>query len=99
VRVIPISDESAEAARSVASRLEEHKVRVHVDDRSETLNYRIREAETLKIPYMAVIGKREAENDSIALRVRGAGKKQEVMQVADFVNLVNNQIATRAIAP
>jgi threonyl-tRNA synthetase len=99
VRVIPISYESAEAARSVASRLEEHKVRVHVDDRSETLNYRIREAETLKIPYMAVIGKREAENDSIALRVRGAGKKQEVMQVADFVNLVNNQIATRAIAP
>jgi threonyl-tRNA synthetase len=99
VRVIPISDENAEAARSVASRLEEHKVRVHVDDRSETLNYRIREAETLKIPYMAVIGKREAENDSIALRVRGAGKKQEVMQVADFVNLVNNQIATRAIAP
>jgi threonyl-tRNA synthetase len=63
------------------------------------LNYRIREAETLKIPYMAVIGKREAENDSIALRVRGAGKKQDVMPVADFIAMVKEQIETRAIAP
>ena len=47
---------------------------------------------------MAVIGKREAENDSIALRVRGAGKKQEVMAVADFIGIVKSQIETRAIA-
>jgi len=72
---------------------------VHVDDRNETLNYRIREAETLKIPYMAVVGKREAENDSVALRIRGAGKKQDVMAVADFVALVQDQIKSRAIAP
>jgi threonyl-tRNA synthetase len=99
VRVIPISDDNAAACESVANRLKEAGARVHVDNRSETLNYRIREAETLKIPYMAVVGKREAETDSIALRVRGAGKKQEVMPVADFITMVKEQIETRAIAP
>ena len=72
-------------------------MRVHLDDRSETLNYRIREGEMLKIPYMAVVGKREAEADSIALRVRGAGKKQEVMPVSDFIARVADEIATRAL--
>jgi threonyl-tRNA synthetase len=99
VRVIPISDDAADASRSIVERLKSAGARVHLDDRSETLNYRIREAETLKIPYMAVVGKREAESDSLALRVRGAGKKQDVMPVADFVSLVTEQIRTRAIAP
>ena len=99
VRVIPISDEAAAAAGSIVDRLKAGGARVHLDDRSETLNYRIREAETLKIPYMAIVGKREAESDSLALRVRGAGKKQDVMPVADFVSLVTDQIRTRAIAP
>jgi threonyl-tRNA synthetase len=99
VRVIPISDDAASAARSIVDRLKAAGARVHLDDRSETLNYRIREAETMKIPYMAVVGKREAENDSIALRVRGAGKKQDVMPVDDFVSMVVGQIETRAIAP
>jgi threonyl-tRNA synthetase len=99
VRVIPISDDAADASRSIVERLRSAGARVHLDDRSETLSYRIREAETLKIPYMAVVGKREAESDSLALRVRGAGKKQDVMPVADFVSLVTEQIRTRAIAP
>src|SRR5215212_2307881 len=93
VRVIPIADDVKEFAKSVVERLKARGVRVHLDDRSETLNYRIREAETLKIPYMAVVGKREAENDSIALRVRGAGKKQDVMPVADFIAMVEDQLA------
>ena len=99
VRVIPISDDVTDAARSVADRLKARGARVHLDDRSETLNYRIREAETLKIPYMAIVGKREAENDSIALRVRGAGKKQDVMPVAEFIAMVEDQLASRALVP
>lgn len=99
VRVIPIADDFADAARSVVERLKARGARAHLDDRSETLNYRIREAETLKIPYMAIIGRREADADSIALRVRGAGKKQEVLGVADFIALVEDQLATRALAP
>jgi threonyl-tRNA synthetase len=99
VRVIPISDETRSAAQSITDRLQVRGMRVHLDDRSETLNYRIREAEKLKIPYMAIVGKREAESDSLALRVRGAGKKQEVMLVEDFIARVQDELATRALVP
>ncbi|HUQ48543.1 MAG TPA: threonine--tRNA ligase [Gemmatimonadaceae bacterium] len=97
VRVIPIATDFTEAAKSVVDRLKAAGARAHLDDRSETLNYRIREAETLKIPYMAIVGKREAESDSIALRIRGAGKKQDVMTVTDFIEVVKGQIETRAL--
>jgi threonyl-tRNA synthetase len=70
-----------------------------VDDRTETLNYRIREGELQKVPYMAVIGQREAESDSLALRVRGAGKKQEVMAVAAFLERIEGEVRSRALAP
>ncbi|HEY7482524.1 MAG TPA: threonine--tRNA ligase, partial [Gemmatimonadales bacterium] len=99
VRVIPISDAQAEAAHGLARRLKGAGLRVQVDDRPETLNYRIREGELQKVPYMAVIGQREAESDSLALRVRGAGKKQEVMAVAAFLDRVGAEVRNRALAP
>jgi threonyl-tRNA synthetase len=99
VRVIPISDAQNAPGRALAARLKAEGLRVHVDDRSETLNYRIREGELQKVPYMAVVGQREAESDSLALRVRGAGKKQEVMPVTAFLERVGNEVRTRALAP
>jgi threonyl-tRNA synthetase len=99
VRVIPISDAQADAARDLARRLKAAGLRVHVDDRTETLNYRIREGELQKVPYMAVIGQREAESDSLALRVRGAGKKQEVMVVDAFLSRIGEEVRSRALAP
>ena len=99
VRVIPISDAQADAARKVAGRLEAAGLRVHVDDRGETLNYRIREGELQKVPYMAVIGQREAEADSMALRVRGAGKKQEVMPVSAFLERITQEVRSRSLLP
>ncbi len=99
VRVVPISDAQADAARSLAARLKAAGLRVHVDDRNETLNYRIRDGELQKVPYMAVIGQREAESDSLALRVRGAGKKQEVMTVGEFLARVTEEVRGRALAP
>jgi threonyl-tRNA synthetase len=99
VRVIPISDAQADAARQLAGRLKAAGLRVHVDDRGETLNYRIREGEVQKVPYMAVVGQREAESDSLALRVRGAGKKQEVMTVAAFLDRLSQEVRTRAMTP
>jgi threonyl-tRNA synthetase len=99
VRVIPISDAQAEAARALAARLKAEGLRAHVDERNETLNYRIRDGELHKIPYMAVVGQRESESDSLALRVRGAGKKQEVMRVGDFLARVKAEVQSRALAP
>jgi len=71
-------------------------VRAHVEAR-ETLGYRIREAELHKIPFMAVVGEREAADGTVAVRKRGAGKKQEVMPRAAFVTQVQEQIRTRAL--
>jgi threonyl-tRNA synthetase len=99
VRVIPISDAQADAARKLAVRLKAAAIRVHVDDRGETLNYRIREGEMQKVPYMAVLGQREVESDSLALRVRGAGKKQEVIPVGAFIERVTEEVRTRLIVP
>ncbi|HEU5171459.1 MAG TPA: threonine--tRNA ligase [Gemmatimonadales bacterium] len=99
VRVIPISDAQAEGARAVAARLRAAGLRVHVDQGNQTLNYRIREGELAKVPYMAVVGQRELEADSIALRVRGAGKKQEIVKLEDFLARVGEQVRTRALVP
>jgi threonyl-tRNA synthetase len=99
VRVIPISDAQNEAACGVAHRLKAGGLRVHLDQRNETLNYRIREGELAKVPYMAVIGQREAESDSLALRVRGAGKKQEVLPVEAFLARVREEVRTKALTP
>ena len=99
VRIVPISDAQVEAGREVLDVLLAAGVRATLDDRNQTLNYRIREAETLKIPYMAVVGAREAEQKSVAVRTRGAGSKQEVSPLADFVARVQSEIATRSLTP
>jgi threonyl-tRNA synthetase len=98
VRVLPIADDLAPHAAAVTAALRAAGIRAHLDDRSETLNYRIREAETMKVPYMAVIGKREAEANSVAIRERGAGKKQEVVALDAFVARVSNEIRTRSLS-
>jgi threonyl-tRNA synthetase len=51
------------------------------------------------VPYMAVVGQREAESDSVALRVRGAGRKQDVLPVQAFLDRVTREVRTRALAP
>ena len=99
VRVIPITDAIDEAAAKIDKQLREAGIRSSLDDRSETLNYRIRDGEIMKVPFMAIVGKREAENGTVALRVRGTGKKQEVMPVEAFLDRVLQQIRERSLSP
>jgi threonyl-tRNA synthetase len=99
VRVVPIAEDVAPAARAVFERLERAGIRAHLDDRAETLNYRIREAELMKVPYTVVIGKREAEAGTLAVRERGAGKKQEILPVEEFAARTKQAIETRALVP
>ena len=68
-------------------------------DTHDTLNYRIREAEMMKVPYMAVVGRREAEAGTLAVRARGAGKKQDILPIDEFIQRVLGEIATRALTP
>jgi threonyl-tRNA synthetase len=97
VRVLPISEGQIEWARAVYQRLRAAGVRVHLDQRNETLNYRIRDGELMKVPYLAVVGQREAEQGTVAVRVRGAKQKQEIMGLEGFVELVRSKIASRAL--
>ena len=99
VRVLPIADTQVDAARALAGRLQGAGIRTHLDDRSETLNYKIRDAETHKVPYMAVVGQREADAGTVAVRVRGEGKKQVVLPVEEFVAKLGEEVRTRALRP
>jgi threonyl-tRNA synthetase len=99
VVVLPIAEDQAEAAHEIHKRLRAAGIRSSVDDRNDTLNYRIREKEMLKVPYMAVVGKREVEEGTVALRVRGAGKKQQILSVDDFEAKVLEQIHNRSLTP
>jgi threonyl-tRNA synthetase len=99
VRVIPISDTQQEAAEAATATLRALGIRAHLDDRHETLNYRIREGELAKVPYMAIVGQREADGGTLAVRVRGAGNKQEVVAVEDFAARLVAQIGSRALVP
>jgi hypothetical protein len=75
--VIPIAIDYNDHAQAFVDRLKGLGIRATLDARNETLNYRVREGEMEKVPYMCVIGRREAEEHTVALRVRGTGKKQE----------------------
>jgi threonyl-tRNA synthetase len=99
VRVLPISDAQAEAARGFHLRLRAAGIRSHLDERNETLNYKVRDGELHKVPYLCVIGGREAEAGTVAVRTRHAEKKQDVMAQHEFVNLVLDQVRTRARVP
>jgi threonyl-tRNA synthetase len=99
VRVLPITDAQIEAARRVTATLREAGLRVSTDERSETLNYKIRDGEMQKVPYLVVVGQREADAGTVAVRVRGAGKKQEIMPVAEFTARLQEEVRTRGLAP
>jgi threonyl-tRNA synthetase len=96
VRVLPITDDQTPDAAVFVERLQDEGIRAHLDDRSETLGYRIRDGETQKIPYMAVIGAREAEAASVAVRKRGAVQKQEVVGRALFLEMLVKEIEAKS---
>jgi len=99
IRVLPISDHQAEVARAATARLRGRGFRAVLDESNETLSYRIRGAELMKVPYIVVIGQREAEAGTIAVRVRGAGNKQDIMPMDAFIERVHEEVRTRALVP
>ncbi len=97
VRVLPVSEQWAPSARELAARLAERGVRVEVDER-DTLGYRIRAAETMKVPYMAIVGEREAEAGTVSVRKRGAKRKQVTMDRGEFGQRLVKEITSRALS-
>ncbi len=97
VRVLPVTEAHAAAAEAVAERLRRAGLRVEVDDRNETLRYRVRDSEIQKVPYLAVVGDREAAQGTVAVRRRGAIEKQVVMPVEDFLVRLQREVAERTV--
>ncbi len=96
VSVVPISNEKhIEFAEKVYKKLRDNGIRVNLDDRSESMNYKIRESlQDKKVPYVCVIGDREIEADSVAVRKRKVGQVG-TMKVDDFVNMILDEIKTK----
>jgi len=93
VVVIPITDGEREYARNVAERLRKLRLRVEVDDRSERMQRKIRDAQARKVPYMAIIGGREAESDRVNIRDRAGRQTDE--HVEEFAQRVADEVTER----
>jgi len=96
-RVIPVSVKSLAYAQTVFERLRGGGLRAELDDRSEKLGYKIRDAQLQKIPYMVVVGEREAQDGTVSLRKR-SGEEIKALLVERFLAEVTAEIRTRAVA-
>jgi threonyl-tRNA synthetase len=97
VVVVPIADRHQEYARKVAEELRGKGLRVHVDDRSESTRYKIREAQVQKVPYMIVVGDKEVEAGNLSVRHRHAGDLG-AEAVSAFGDRVARMAAERVLA-
>jgi threonyl-tRNA synthetase len=92
--VIPISDRHQEYARGVADQLKSAGLRVDLDERQEKIGYKIREAQLQKIPYMLVVGDREAAEGTVSVRTRTGGD-QGAATIAAFIDAARAEMASR----
>ncbi|MDD6189716.1 MAG: threonine--tRNA ligase [Clostridiales bacterium] len=96
LKVMPITDRSREYAEKIAAELDAKGFRVETDVRNEKIGYKIREAQVQKIPYMIVVGDKEAEAGTIAVRTREGGD-QGTMTLGEFIEKITVQRDTRAL--
>lgn len=91
VSVLPIAQDLVGYAETVHKELLKAGLRAELDSRNEKIGFKIRGAETQKIPYMLIVGKREAEEQTVAVRKHGAGA-QETSPLADFIDRIQREI-------
>jgi len=95
VRVLPISEKTNDYAKKVLNRLQKAGVRCKIDDANDRVNAKIKKAHGMKLPYMAVVGPKELENDSVMLRIRGQ-EQQISVKVDTFIAAITDSITQRA---
>jgi threonyl-tRNA synthetase len=95
VAMIPISERHAEYANKVADQLKASGVRVHVDARNEKMNAKIREHAMQKIPFLLVVGDKEAEAGKVNVRTRGKEKTDDMI-ASEFVEKIKKLIAEKS---
>lgn len=96
VRIIPISEKYADYARSIQESLKKNLIRCSVDERSEKMGYKIREARLARVPYMLVVGQKEQEQGVVSVRSRYLGDEGQ-QPLDDFINAICKEIRTKEI--
>ena len=91
VKILPISDKYADYSKEVLDKLTEAGIRAEMDTRSEKIGYKIREAQTQKIPYMLVVGQKEEEEKTVSVRSRFAGD-EGASSVESFIESIQKEI-------
>ena len=94
VKILPITDKEHDYAHEVKKELQEKGIRVIVDDRNEKTGYKIREAQLEKVPYMLVVGPKEVEENSVAVRSRQNGD-EGTLKMNQFIEKILNQIESK----
>ncbi|MBN1486690.1 MAG: threonine--tRNA ligase, partial [Anaerolineae bacterium] len=96
-RLVPIADRHIEYAKEVADKLRAAHMRLSIDASSSRMNAKIREAQLQKVPYVLVIGDREMEEGTLAVRLRGKNRQLGVLSVAEFIAHAQQAIAERSL--
>ena len=91
VVILPISEKFNDYAHRVAAELNAQDIRVQVDDRNEKIGRKIRDNELKRIPYMLIVGEKEAENGEVSVRKQGAGDVGTV-KVAEFAKMITDEV-------
>ena len=95
VKVIPVNTEfQGEYAKEITDILKNNNLRVELDDRNEKLGYRLRETQTMKIPYTLILGDSERDNKTISYRIHGE-QATTTVTVEEFINLINEEIKNK----
>lgn len=92
VAVLPISDKYLDYAKQVRAELKKHNIEVTIDERAEKIGKKIRDTELRRVPYMLVVGEKEAADNAVAVRKQGHGD-QGVKKLSEFVAQINEEIA------
>ena len=104
VAILPISEKFADYAEEVKNKLSENDIRVELSDKAESLGKRISEAEKMKTPYIIVVGEKEVNDKTVAIRTRGIKEpastelrrgEQQTMPIDEFVNKISFEIKNK----
>ncbi len=91
IKILPITDNQHEYAYKIKEELQKNEIRVEVDDRNEKTGYKIREAQLQKIPYMLIVGEKEVESNTVAIRSREEGDIG-TKDIKDFIEMIKKEI-------
>ena len=96
VKVLTLTERNNDYAKKIADHLFEHGIRVELDDRNEKVGYKIREALSMKIPYLIIVGDEEEKNGTISIRGRGYENKSGLV-LDDFIKRLDEEIKTKKL--